>query len=141
MPKYRTNDTRLAVDKRSNMRGGGRIPSPRSFSAFARRVPDRNHTQRRVFGVITLHERKRAFREQAFARLILVWIAQTAASNSTERRSACEQSQSLTSCEKSSSTTPSRSSRHSFPSFEWISIPKSKNRSPARPNSCFVDFS
>lgn len=90
------------------------IPSPRSFSAFARRVPDRDHAQRRVLGVITLHERKRAFREQAFARLILIWFAQNVASNPTERPSGAL----LTSCEKSSSTTPSRSSRHSFPSFE-----------------------
>jgi hypothetical protein len=32
--------------------------SPRRFSAFAGRVPDRNHAECRVFRVIALHERK-----------------------------------------------------------------------------------
>ena len=35
-------------------------------------MPDRDHTQRRVFRVIAFHERKRALCEQSFARLILV---------------------------------------------------------------------
>ncbi|KAG6881058.1 hypothetical protein C0992_001985, partial [Termitomyces sp. T32_za158] len=42
---------------------------------------------------------------------------------------------------KSSCTLPSESSMHSFPSLLCASIPRSRNRSPARPRRCFVDFS
>lgn len=47
----------------------------------------------------------------------------------------------LTNFKKSSSTLPSASSMHSFPSLLWTSIPNSRNLSPARPKSCFVDLS
>lgn len=47
----------------------------------------------------------------------------------------------LTSLVRSSSTLPSASSTHNLPSLLWESMPKSKNRSPALPRSCFVDFS
>ena len=47
----------------------------------------------------------------------------------------------LTSLDKSRATLPSASSTQSLPSLLCASIPRSRNRSLARPSSCFVDFS